>query len=168
MNIFILDDEIRDIPKLMSDQHVIKMILESCQIACTVHHLQGSDDVPYRKTHQNHPCVRWVMESLDNYHYLLALTEALCREYTFRFGKRHKSQDVLEWLNMNHPGLRSHGFTPHVQCMPDEFKQKDAVEAYKAYYFYKYTISLRDKRTRMRFTNRNVPEFITNNIMACI
>ena len=168
MNIFILDDNMDKIPKLMSDQHVVKMILEYCQILCTAHHLQGTEDVPYKKTHQHHPCVKWVLESMQNYQYLHILCESLCSEYTYRFGRRHKSQDVLDWAQENHPGIRSNGFTPHVQCMPEEFRQEDAVEAYKSYYFYKYTMSLGNKRTKMRFTNREVPKFLVEKVMCCI
>ena len=161
MNIFILDDHIPNIRKMMSDQHVVKMILEYCQILCTVHHVQGvTEDTPYRKTHQNHPCVKWVLESIDNYHYLEALCESLCSEYTYRFNKRHKCQDVLEWASVNHPGLRSNGFTPHVQCMPDIYKQEDAVAAYRKYYVYKYVIGMHNNRKRMRFTKRDIPNFI--------
>ena len=114
MNIFILDDQISNIPALMSDQHVIKMILESCQILCTVHHMHNTPNVPYKKTHQNHPCVVWAAESSYNYNYVLELAQALSDEYTFRFGKRHKSQDVIDWLNDNVLDIKYSEMTQHV------------------------------------------------------
>ena len=160
MNIFILDDQISNIPALMSDQHVIKMILESCQILCTVHHTHNTPNVPYKKTHQNHPCVVWAAESSYNYNYVLELAQALSDEYTFRFGKRHKSQDVIDWLNANTLNIEYSEMTQHVQCVPDDYIHRDPVKAYRDYYTKKYNDFKDFKRKAMRFTKRDVPNFL--------
>lgn len=163
MNIFILDENIPDIPVHMSDQHIVKMLLETAQILCSVHHLSNPDrdDIPYRLTHAKHPCVLWAMESIENYTYLCFLGSCIACEYSFRFPLRtHKSAEVIYWAAQNTPILCSDGLTPHVQCMPTEYQQSDAVEAYRQYYVYKYMSSMHDKRRRMRFTNRPIPNFI--------
>ncbi len=42
---------------LLNDKHVIKLILESCQLLSTAHHLLGdSSKITYKATHANHPC----------------------------------------------------------------------------------------------------------------
>lgn len=166
MNIFILDDDINNIPKLMSDQHVIKMILESCQILCTVHHLHNTANVPYKKTHQHHPCVVWANESTYNYSYTLELAQALSDEYTFRFGKIHKSQAVINWLKDNTPNIPYSEMTQHVQCVPDDYVHRDAVKAYRDYYVKKYNDSQESVRKAMRFTKRTIPTFITQSILS--
>ena len=72
------------------DKHVVKMPIESAQMMCTAGH--GS----YKPTHQNHPCTRWATLSEANFEWLTAHALALCDEYTYRYGRRHKSQDVIE------------------------------------------------------------------------
>jgi hypothetical protein len=44
----------------------------------------------YRTTHINHPSAVWVRQSDKNYIWLLQLLDALCKEYTYRYGKVHK------------------------------------------------------------------------------
>ena len=64
-------------PKLCAqmhcDKHVVKMILEYAQILCTTHRiLDKLDDndttvIYYKKTHVNHPSVKWARETKGNY-----------------------------------------------------------------------------------------------------
>lgn len=56
MNIFYLDDDIETCARYHCDKHVIKMILESAQILCTVLWI-NQIPAPYRSTHKHHPCV---------------------------------------------------------------------------------------------------------------
>ena len=58
----------------------------------------------------------------------------LCNEYTYRYGKRHKSQDVLEWCLVNRPNIKDIGFTEPAKAMPDEYKVKSVVDSYRNYY----------------------------------
>jgi hypothetical protein len=58
----------------------------------------------------------------------------LCNEYTYRYGKRHKSQDVIEWCLVNKPNIPDIGFTEPAKAMPDEFKVKSIVQSYRNYY----------------------------------
>ena len=133
MNIFVLDQ----CPKLAAtyylDKHVVKMPLEIAQLLCTTLALQGVE-TPYKKTHQNHPCAVWVRASLSNWNWLIQHGIAVSEEYTARYGKRHKSQEIIEWCSENLPNIPELGLTPFAQAMPDEYKHSDVVEAYRAYY----------------------------------
>ena len=73
MNIFVLDDDPKTCAMYHCDKHVVKMILETAQMICTTHHLIGSYDydIPYKSTHINHPCNRWLRDSVENYNWLI-------------------------------------------------------------------------------------------------
>lgn len=143
MNIFFLDEN----PKLSAqyhvDKHVVKMILETAQLLCGVHHMSdhvmtkyptSTLQVPYKLSHKNHPCAIWARESLSNYLYLCELGLELGKEYTYRYGKRHKSIDVIEWCIVNKPNIPDIGFTKPATAMPDEYKVDSVVESYRNYY----------------------------------
>lgn len=125
------------------------MILESCQLLYTAHWSAAQGPPPmieyakqngYKPTHPNHPCSLWLLESLDNYRWLVSLAWELCREYTFRYKKRHACEEHLEWLTYVEPiGLLSHGFTKPRQAMPEEYKHSDSVRAYRMYYIHAKT-----------------------------
>lgn len=119
------------------DKHVIKLILESAQMLCSAHHItESSYKPPYKLAHKNHPCSIWVRTSVDNYQWLCELGMELCKEYTYRYGKIHKSQQYIEELSLNIPQIPDIGFTNPAQAMPIEYKDDDPVEAYRAYYFF--------------------------------
>lgn len=134
MNIFVLDTNPKQAAKYHCDKHVIKMIVESAQMLCTAHHECGTRIPPYRKTHVNHPCSKWVRQSQQNYNWLCDMALALCEEYTLRYGKRHKTQDVIEWCINNKPFLMELGITPYALAMPDDYKHSDPVLAYRTFY----------------------------------
>ena len=136
MNIFFLDWDVNKCAKDHCDKHVVKMILETAQLLCGVHHMtpQVTPQVPYKLSHKNHPCAIWTRSSLSNYLYLCELGLALCKEYTYRYEKRHKSQDVIEWCLINKPKIKDIGFTEPPKAMPDEYKVSDVVESYRNYY----------------------------------
>jgi len=56
------------------------MILKSTQILCTALDKRGFE-TPYRSTHMNHPCVKWVEKSADNFRWLVQLAYALNTEF---------------------------------------------------------------------------------------
>jgi len=136
MNIFFLDNDIKKCAQYHCDKHVVKMILETAQLLCGVHHTtpQVTPQVPYKLSHKNHPCAIWSRESLTNYLVLCELGLELCYEYTHRYGKRHKSQDVIEWCVTNKPSIIDIGYTQPPKAMPDEYKVDSVVESYRNYY----------------------------------
>lgn len=130
MNIFVLHDSPYYAAKYHCDKHVPKMILESAQMLSTV--IGG----PYKPTHKNHPCTLWVAESRANAEWLWLLADALNIEYKERFDhiQNHKSWNAVEPLWRAIKGLPKGPLTPFAQAMPDEYKNDDAVTAYRAYY----------------------------------
>lgn len=93
MNIFVLDRDVKKCAIYHNDKHVVKMILESAQLLCGVHHMTESNinDIPYKLSHKNHPCSIWAREDISNYLWLCELGLELCKEYTYRYGRRHKA-----------------------------------------------------------------------------
>lgn len=123
------------------DKHVRKMIIETAQLLCTAHWELGSN-APYKSTHRNHPCALWARESVANYQWLCNLGLRLCDQFHIRWGKRHKTQDVLGWCLKNLPTFEypDTGFTIPPLAMPEECQPgvvgsfSDVVQAYRAYY----------------------------------
>jgi hypothetical protein len=154
MNIFLLDTDTRKCAQYHCDKHVVKMILETAQLLCGVHHMtdQVTDQVPYKLSHKNHPCAIWSRESLSNYLYLCDLGLELCKEYTYRYGKRHKSQEVIEWCVTNKPNICDKEFTEPARAMPNEYKVDSVVESYRNYY-------IGEKSKIAVWKNRDTPEW---------
>lgn len=152
MNIFFLSKDIDENVRFHCDRHVVKMILEYAQLLSSVHHMTGTgNEQMYKLTHKNHPDAIWARSSIENYAYLISLAILLGEEYTFRYGKVHKSIGVIERLCI--PELPSLGFTSPPKCVHDDFKGiDDTVEAYRAYYN-------RDKAYMCAWTKRPVPEW---------
>ena len=158
MNIFVLDRDVRKCAQYHNDKHVVKMILESAQLLCGVHHMveENTDEVPYRLSHKNHPCSIWARENISNYLWLCELGLELCKEYTHRYEKRHKSQDVIEWCLINLPNIPEEDFTEPPKAMPDEYKVNDVVQSYRNYY-------LGDKKYFSKWKKRDIPYWFSEN-----
>ena len=133
MNIFVLHHNPIVAAQMQCDKHVVKMILETAQMLCTVAHAEGFP-APYRATHKNHPCTLWVGKSKQNWDWLIDHGLGLCKEYTRRYGKIHQSQKHIEWCSQLPIPLPSIGLTSFAQAMPDKYKNRCAVKAYRAYY----------------------------------
>ena len=131
MNIFVLDKNPHVAAMYACDKHVVKMILESAQMLCSVH---PEGTAPYKRGFYNHPCTKWVRASSENYDWLIEHARALCTEYTRRYGKVHKSEQVIDWCDANRPELPDVGLTPFAQAMPEQYRNSDTVKAYRAYY----------------------------------
>lgn len=135
MNIFYLDRDPYCAARMMCNKHVCKMAVESAQLLCAAH-TDGS--APYKVTHVNHPCAKWVRQSRQNYVWLCDHAMALINEYDKRYGikkgRDHASKVIIEWCYHNIPDLPNIGSTPVALCMPDQYKKFDAVAAYRAFY----------------------------------
>lgn len=110
------------------------MILETAQLLCSVHWMNGSE-APYKLTHKNHPCSIWARESIENYKWLSELGLELCKEYTRRYGKIHKTEAIIEWCVRNVPPLAKNNLTAFALAMPEQYKVPgDPVRSYRNYY----------------------------------
>lgn len=136
MNIFVVDLDPVIAASQLCDKHVVKMVLETAQMLCTVRNLSNLDS-HYKTAHPSHPCTIWARESSDNYEWLILHGLALAAEYTRRYGRTHKSQQVIEdCLESSHQlTFPSIGLTPFAVCMGDEYKvTDDVVASYRNYY----------------------------------
>jgi len=141
MNIFVVDECPYKAAQNLCDKHCVKMVLETTQILCTIANQKGYQS-PYKSTHINHPAVKWTASHSNNWLWVLAHGFGLCAEYTTRYGKKHKCEDILIQLAKDSGGIwntiinlqdyKQH--TPFVQCIPEQYKTSNAIEAYRAYY----------------------------------
>lgn len=159
MNIFYIDPDPIKAAEMHCDQHCVKMILETGQMLSTAHRvLDGrktkrpsvsgrtrvdywvhpdayKEKVLYKCAHVKHPSNIWIRESVYNYAWSRDLFNALCREFVYRYGKVHQTQTRLGTIIQEPPkniSLRNYSAPP--QCMPEEFKSDDTVEAYRKFY----------------------------------
>mgnify|MGYP003652557615 CR=1 FL=1 len=140
MNIFYLHEDPYHCATMHCDKHVVKMVLESAQMLSTAHRILDGDEFAdrnslYKAAHVKHPSSIWVRQSAKNYQWLVDLWNGLGREYSLRYGgKVHKSATLsgLKTMPVNIP--QDAEFSPPPQCMPDEYKQEDTVQAYHDYY----------------------------------
>lgn len=144
MNIFYINPDPAIAAQQLCDDHIRKMQIESAQLCSTAHWLTGSS-APYKKTHVNHPSAIWVRQSIQHYKWVIEHGLEICKQFTVRYGKHHKTQDVLEWLRDNLPNLPDNGFVEPPQCMPDDVKSDNTVDAYKQYYRVHKTFAKWDK-----------------------
>lgn len=136
MNIFVLDRDVEKCAQYHCDKHVVKMVLEYAQLLSTAHHVlsdQPPDEI-YKATHVNHPCAVWVRQSNNNYNWLYCLLRYLCGEYTYRYGRRHKTSHLLPILGRPPIYMPISHKTESPQCVTDDCLSKDAVTAYRKYY----------------------------------
>ena len=151
MNIFVLDNNPKIAAMDMDDVRVPKMCVESAQMMASALRRHGATDsmmpltkagTPYKGGHKHHPCTVWAGDTRYNFEWLASHAKELCFQYFLRFGKTHaceapiKEMTKLKYViypeKVNHN--KNAGMTPFAQAMPDEYKDKDAVKAYRNYY----------------------------------
>ena len=166
MNIFVLDESPILSAQMQCDKHIVKMPLETAQMLCSVWHRHGQGDkVPYKETHRNHPCTLWAGSSSSSFHWLWRHGMELCFEYTKRYNKIHKCQQIIfnlgriltPWSTFK---LEPTKMIPHPQCMPDEYKCDDPVRAYRQYY-------VNDKKDIAKWEkSRPMPDWYVEELVA--
>lgn len=161
MNIFYLDRSNKRCARYLCDQHIRKMGIEHCQllgncysdnILLNAPHTQK--DLPRIHTHINHPCSKWVKSNIRHFLWLQNYTTEIFLEYKRRFDKNHYTKCFLDWTYTVRPYCITNDFQIPPQCMPDCFKNRDTIIAYRNYYKYKST------QFKMTWTNSNKPEWM--------
>lgn len=182
MNIFYLDRSVTTNARFHVDKHCVKMILEYAQLLSTAHRvLDGVErqsfsesgrrqkvwsladprlnSTLYKATHANHPSAIWCRQSTQNYIYLAALLHTLCKEYTYRYGRRHRVEQLgLPKLFLTNvpKNMKPLGFTEPTPAMPDKYKvDGDSIASYRNYYN-------GDKTHMFVWKNRDQPDWIQN------
>lgn len=140
MNIFILDKDPIIAAQMLCDKHIVKMPLETAQLLCIVFRVLSTvgSQILYKLTHHNHPCSIWSRQSQANFSWLVDYGIAICKEYSFRYNKIHKSEKVIYWCRDNQSRLlfKESKLTTFAQVMPEQYKGKNAKKAYRAYYLH--------------------------------
>lgn len=160
MNIFCIDLDTKLCAQYHNSRHNIKMILEQHQLLCTAHRVldgietQGKsksgrnkkewvladsdlNSKLYSATHCNHPSAIWCRTTDSNYKWLHDLTVALCKEYTYRYGKIHKCEQIglLDLLKTPPKNIPIGEFTPVTPAMDQQYViPGDSVASYRNYY----------------------------------
>jgi hypothetical protein len=169
VNIFFISENPERAAQYSCNKHVVKMIVESAQLLSSVHHwvLQNEDEewtyipsICYKvsKSQMNHPCAIWVRQSLSNYKWLCRHAVELCNEYTRRYEKIHSTETLILKLCVYFPPIEDKGLTPPAQAMPEEYKNENAVEAYRTYY-------INDKMGFAVWPKGEIPYFIPDEII---
>ena len=146
MNIFVLDTNPLVAARMHCDKHVPKMCVEAAQMMASALRRHGATDeqmpltkkgTPYKGGYHHHPCTVWVGDSRANFYWLADHALALCKEYTTRFGKTHACEQPIKQMNDMSYRIRptnARVLTPFAQAMPDEYRDDNAVKAYRGYY----------------------------------
>ena len=157
MNIFVLHaTDFEQNARWHNNRHCVKMVSEQTQMLSTAHRiLNGKPEkvivngrkktiwvIPDERntrlcqaSHPYHKCTVWARESLENYWWLFNSTMALMKEYTYRYGRTHQYEAMMQYLIRVPDGIPNGFSTPFAQAMPDEYKiPGDAVAAYHQYY----------------------------------
>lgn len=184
MNIFILDNDPYLAARMQCDKHICKMIVESAQMLSTAHRMldgtvetrpsksgkrmikyyrhpdESLENTLYRAVHHHHPCTVWTMKNSNNYMWHYDHFLALCREYTYRYGKIHKTESLLKKTLKYTPKNIKEGWkyqmTPFALAMkaePQCINENDIVQSYKDYY------QTKQERFKMAWTRRSIPEW---------
>lgn len=183
MNIFVLDKSPILSAEYHMDRHVVKMPLETAQMLFLPYYEKlrrlrqtetfSDEDLdlvfrdlprrsssgapaPYRETHRNHPCSRWVLLSYHNWLWALILGKSLCKEYTYRYGRQHAVESILNWMYKNPPEdvYEETNLTPFSLAVADDCKVDDAVATYRSYY-------LKHKSHLAVWSHRGAPDWWT-------
>ena len=179
MNIFELNTDPIVCAEMHCDKHVVKMPIEYAQLLSTTHRvLDGQEYIGqtktgrkakrwkllderenhlYKASHVKHPDSIWLRQSTGNYYKLLQLYIALLQEFTYRYGKKHGASKPSFWLQKAPKNWPYGPVTELPQCMPEECKTSNVIDAYHSYYI-KY------KKDFATWKNRVAPEWYTNGI----
>lgn len=158
MNIFVLDERPWRCAELHCDAHVIKMILETTQMLCTVQRGAGNQDPElYRATHANHPCTKWAGATRRQYEWTWNLLHALHVQYAERYEKVHASIFLAERLRDAPDGLPDLPLDSFVFCGPDECREASVIASYRNL----YNLKNRTFKRSMTWTRATRPDWVT-------
>lgn len=185
MNIFVLHPNTRKAARWHSDTHVVKMLLELCQLLYTAHwalyytettaafsvqelsriqkslspppSMSGAPNGGYRPVHIHHPCALWARRTLGNYLWLSSLALELAKEFRYRFKHEHSCEVHAKWLSENPPkNIRPWKRSQWAMAMDEKYKiNKNPVSCYR--HFYKIS---KGERGLLKYTRRHKPHWL--------
>lgn len=171
MNLFILSENPEESAKYHVDKHVTKMPVEVYQMmgSALIRRGVSSKEMPTTKAgtplkggYPNHPCTRWVGDSMDNFIWAATYGFHLCMEYRERYKKIHFVETkILEMLRFSKSGIFPDiGLTDFAIAISDDsecrkipnFDSLSAVDKYRYYY-------IMDKKHIAKWTNTEKPNW---------
>lgn len=164
MNIFATSPYDTVAARDLDDVRLRKMILETAQLVATALRERFQLDTQYKSTHKNHPCNVWARESTGNLQWLIDYGLLLHYESITRFGKTHKSGEVLgDQASLFAAFCSVHentkeDMTPFANCarrtdLDLDFTHLPVHDAYRAYLNARWAL---DKK-RPKWTNTHPP-----------
>ena len=194
MNIFWLSLCIVECARMLCDQHVVKMCTEAAQLSYTALRIRYEERVlagecteeereayfasaplvatksgeasrGFKSTHDNHPLAVWARASYANLCATVEMCNAICDEYTVRFGKEHATKKHAVWLEEHISGAPFFAVTGEHDkmsapplCVPEEYQcGGDLVASYRLYY-------VAEKVKFARYWYRPPPEFVSKQL----
>jgi hypothetical protein len=180
VNIFYLNEDPKQCAREHIDKHAVKMVIEYAQLLSSTHRIldgeewydktkagrrikrwklaDNRENTLYKASHINHPDSIWLRKTTGNYQWLYQLFNALCDEYTYRYGRIHETDRKLRNALMCTPqNLKVGEMTELPQCMPDYCKHSDVITAYKNYY-------IQEKKSFANWKKRNIPSWFTQGL----
>jgi hypothetical protein len=164
MNIFVTDTKQNEAVKHLDDKRIVKMVLETGQIICTVCHLREwfKTKIPYKPTHINHPIVQWAKKS-KNLMWTVDYFISIFFEFRYRFDRIHQTEKSMEKL------VNGLIYSLDWQVIPDNFcncaaneslkidytKISPVTRAYKKYLNHRWNTD----KIKPKWTKRPEPEF---------
>lgn len=146
MNIFALDYAPGKAAASLCDKHVNKMAVESFQMMASALIRHGfpreklpltQAGTPARGGYPNHPCTRWAGDSYFNFYWLGVHAICICEQFKLRYGKVHGClEGINKMLKAGTELMPAVDGTPFYQAVPDKYRGRDAVNAYRAYYYH--------------------------------
>ena len=157
MNIFFLSMDPEKLAYMYCDQHVIKILLEICQMMYTswfysneIEYVEKNAPYTlnnkrrgYRPCHKNHPMTLWISSSYENYKFAGEIGMLLALEYKKKPSKFELRESKTSYYPIT--DFKS-GLTRIPACMPDKYKVSSIIESYKLYYSGEKTVFARYTR----------------------
>ncbi|UCM93089.1 pyrimidine dimer DNA glycosylase/endonuclease V [Candidatus Tisiphia endosymbiont of Melanophora roralis] len=166
MNIFITNICPILSAQALDNKRVLKMIVESAQLLSTAIFCNSQIVYPdiYKPTHLKHPCTIWASSNRNNWFWLSEHLIALCHEYTHRYHKKHKTQQLISnLLKYSSHLIDDNNMTPFVNCTKSDYLQIDFSNhsnTFKAYQQY-LTVKWNNDIIKPKWTNRSIPKWYT-------
>ena len=175
MNIFYLNEDPKQCAREHIDKHAVKMVIEYAQLLSSTHRIldgeewydktkagrrikrwklaDNRENTLYKASHINHPDSIWLRKTTGNYQWLYQLFNALCDEYTYRYGKIHGASKPSISLLRAPNNIKDIELTELPQAMPEYCKViGNPIQAYKNYY-------INEKNGFANWKNRTRPEW---------
>lgn len=189
MNIFVLSLNPKEAAKWHVDKHVVKMILETCQLLYSAHWAIGRPEVlgpaslspmglsklqktliipesmvsapdgGYRPVHIHHPCAVWTRRTIGNYMWLCRLGIELLTEFEWRYGHKHKCEKHINWLEKNPPDKIRQFGLSPFAIAMDPIYRISTNPVECYRYFYKTS---KAERGLIEYTRRNCPDWLVD------